>query len=88
MTDDPPDNPAPQAGDAPSTTRARVLQSREAHDYRLGLSDTERAMMEQSSYNFFHLTGRKMKVPPRLFSDLKSKGVRMKYMEPDGKLEQ
>lgn len=77
-----------QRGDDPSAIKARVDQSREAHDYHMGLSDSEREMMQRASFNFHEQTGRKMKIPSRLFSDLKSKGVDMRWMEPSAGLEQ
>jgi len=55
--------------------------------YHLRLTDEERGMMEQWSFNFYHAFGRAMRIPPRLYEDLKNKGVRMKYLEADPKLE-
>lgn len=66
----------------------RVQQTRQPHDYRFGLSDTERAALEQFSFNFFNMAGRRMRVPPRMYSDAKRAGVNVKWMEPDGSLEQ
>lgn len=79
---------SPQRGDPLSTIVNRVVQANESHDYHIGISDSERLMMEQASFNFHTHTGRKMRIPPRLFSDLKSKGVSMRHMEADGSLEQ
>ncbi len=56
-------------------------------EYHVQLSDEERKMIEQQSFNFFQLTGKKMKVPPLLASDLKAGGVNMKYLEADRGLE-
>lgn len=55
--------------------------------YHLRLSDEERTHVETWSFNFYHTTGRAMRIPPRLYEDLKNGGVRMKYMAADPNLE-
>lgn len=55
--------------------------------YHLRLSDTERTHVETWSFNFYHTTGKSMRIPPRLYEDLKNAGVRMKYMVADAALE-
>lgn len=55
--------------------------------YYIALSDEERKMVELQSENFHAATGHSMKVPPRLYDDLKRGGVRMNYIEADAALE-
>lgn len=56
--------------------------------YHLRLTDEERAHVEQWSFNFYHHFGRAMRIPPRLYEDLKNSGCRMKYLEADASLEE
>lgn len=51
------------------------------------LTDTERANIEQTSFNFFTARGSNMKVPPTLYEELKRGGVNMKYIDADASLE-
>lgn len=55
--------------------------------YYIALSDEERAIIERQSFNFWEATGRYMKVPPRLYDDLKRGGVNMAHIEADSALE-
>jgi len=55
--------------------------------YHLRLTDEERLHVEQWSFNFYHHTGKFMRIPPRLYEELKNFGVRMKYMTADPSLE-
>lgn len=55
--------------------------------YHLKLSDEERGQIELWSFNHYHAFGRNMRIPPRLYEDLKNKGVRMKYLSADASLE-
>lgn len=57
-------------------------------EYHIALTDEERKYMEQSSFNYFHYTGQYMRIPPKLYADLKMAGVDMKYMVADASLEQ
>ena len=54
---------------------------------RQGISLEQARMMEHSSKNFFELSGKNMRIPPRLYEDLKNFGVNMKYMDADPLLE-
>lgn len=58
-----------------------------APDYHLALTDQERTFMEQTAFNYRQHRGAKMRIPPRLFSDLKRAGVNMTNMEPDAALD-
>lgn len=57
-------------------------------DYHAPLDDEAKKMMESSSFNYYTMTGQMMRVPPKLYSDLKNAGVSMKYMVADASLEQ
>jgi len=52
-------------------------------EYHLALSDEERANVEQTSFNYYHTFGTKLRLPPALCFDLQVSGVSMKYIEPD-----
>ncbi len=56
--------------------------------YHLDLGDEERANIERTSFNFFTSTGQMMRIPPRLYSDLRASGVSMRYIIADASLEQ
>lgn len=56
-------------------------------DYYIRLTDKERENIQLSSFNFYRTYGRMMKVPPRLYEDLKAGGVSMTYIEADPRLE-
>lgn len=66
---------------------AKLIQP-EQGDYHVALTDEQRQMMEQSSFNFHLQTGQLMRIPPKLYSDLQKAGVSMKYMLADASLEQ
>lgn len=57
-------------------------------NYHVALNDETKKMMESSSFNFYMTTGNPVRVPPKLYSDLKAAGVSMKYMVADASLEQ
>lgn len=56
-------------------------------DYHLPLTAEQYINMETWAFNFRKATGAPMRIPPRLFSDLKAAGVNMKDMEPDAALD-
>lgn len=55
--------------------------------YYINTSDEERAIIERAAWNFYEQFGRMMKVPPRLYEDLRLGGVDMTHMEADATLE-
>lgn len=55
--------------------------------YHLSLTDEERTHMERWAWNFWQATGKRMKIPPALYEDLKRAGVSLKYVEPSKALE-
>lgn len=57
-------------------------------DYHAPLDNDTKKMMEQSSFNYYTQTGHRMRIPPKLYSDLKAAGVSMKYIVADPSLEQ
>lgn len=50
------------------------------------IGDAERELMQQSAFNFYTLTGRKMRIPPALHEHLRNSGVIMKHMVADANL--
>lgn len=57
--------------------------SGKGYHYLIKLTDEERALVELWSFNWFQTSGKPMKIPPRLYADLKDSGVDMKYFEND-----
>lgn len=55
--------------------------------YHLRLDDETRTNIQLESFNFFHYTGKNMRIPPKLYEDLKNGGVDMKYIDADKALE-
>lgn len=67
---------------------AKLTPPPEQGDYHVALDDDSKKMMEQSSFNYYTMTGQYVRIPPKLYSDLKEAGVSMKYMIADASLEQ
>jgi hypothetical protein len=70
------------------TRKGENSTHREGDAYFLSLRDEERKNYEQWAWNFWQTFGRKMKVPPRLYNDLRRGGVSLKYIEADPSLEE
>lgn len=51
--------------------------------YYIKLTDKERELAEQWSHQWYQRTGHELKIPPALYEDLESAGVRMRYFEKD-----
>ena len=56
--------------------------------YHMRLTQENILDIEQWSKNFWEMSGRKMKVPPRLLATFKAAGGSDKYIEADASLEQ
>ena len=62
-------------------------QREEPHDYKTGLSDEERRNVELMAFNFHAAFGKRLRVPPSMYSDLKRGGVDMSNIQEDPHLE-
>jgi hypothetical protein len=67
--------------------RPDSVLKRDSDAYHISLRDEERAYYEKWAHNFYTSFGQNLKIPPRLYSDMKAAGVDMRHMEADPNLE-